>query len=175
VVERSDTTGYDARTPRIPEGCQQQRIAMASTFLALQFHIVFSTKDRMPFIDPSWRERFHEYLGGTVAGLGGFAQGVGGIADHVHLLVGLKATHCLADFMRELKKASSVWVHEEIGMREFAWQEGYGAFTVSPTARPQVQKYIANQAEHHRVKSFREELVEFLKKAGVKYEDRYLD
>ena len=93
-------------------------------------------------------------------------------ADHVHLLVGLKATHCLADFMRELKKASSVWVHEEIKLREFAWQEGYGAFTVSPTARPQVQKYIANQAEHHRVKSFREELVEFLKKAGVKYEDR---
>jgi putative transposase len=148
---------------------------MPSTFLALHYHIVFSTKDRIPMIDASWRERLHEYLGGTVGGLGGVVQGVGGVADHVHLLVGLKATHCLADFMRELKKASSVWVHEEITLREFAWQEGYGAFTVSPTARPQVQKYIANQAEHHRVKTFREELVGFLKKAGVKYEDRYLD
>ncbi len=148
---------------------------MSSTFLALHYHIVFSTKDRAPLLDISWRERLHEYLGGTVTGLGGFPQGVGGVADHVHLLVGLKATHYLADFMRELKKASSVWVHEAIGVREFAWQEGYGTFTVSPTARPQVQKYIANQAEHHRVKSFREELAEFLKKAGVKYEDRYLD
>ena len=148
---------------------------MASTFLALHYHIVFSTKDRIALIDSSWRDRLHDYLGGTVAGLGGIPQGVGGVADHVHLLVGLKATHCLADFMRELKKASSVWVHDEIGLREFAWQEGYGAFTVSPTTRPGVQKYIANQAEHHRAKSFREELVGFLKAAGVIYEDRFLD
>lgn len=148
---------------------------MPSTFLALHYHLVFSTKDRVPLIDAGWRDQLHEYLGGTVTGLGGWAQGVGGVADHVHLLVGLKATHSLADFMRELKKASSVWVHDEIGLREFAWQEGYGAFTVSPTARPQVQKYIAHQAEHHRVKSFRAELAEFLKQAGVKYEDRYLD
>jgi REP element-mobilizing transposase RayT len=148
---------------------------MPSTFLALHYHIVFSTKERNPLIEPSWRDRLHEYLGGTVGGLGGYIQGVGGVADHVHLLVGLKATHCLADFMRELKKASSVWVHEEIQQPAFAWQEGYGAFTVSPTARPKVQKYIANQAEHHGVKTFREELAEFLKRAGVKYEDRFLD
>ena len=126
-------------------------------------------------IDASWRGRLHEYLGGTIGGLGGIPQGVGGVDDHVHLLVGLKSTHCLADVMRELKKASSVWVHEVIGLRKFAWQEGYGAFTVSPTSRPQVRKYIENQAEHHRVKSFREELAEFLEKAGVKYEDQYLD
>ncbi len=148
---------------------------MPSTFLALHYHIVFSTKDRSPWIADTWRERLHEYLGGTVNGLGGFSQGVGGVADHVHLLVGLKATHCLADFMRELKKASSVWVHQEIKLAEFAWQEGYGAFTVSPTARDGVRRYIANQAEHHRVKTFREELEAFLKASGVKYEDRYLD
>jgi REP element-mobilizing transposase RayT len=175
VVERSDTTEYRAANQRIPKGCQPCRSAMPSTFLALHYHLVFSTKDREPLISGEWRERLHEYLGGTVNGLGGFTQGVGGVADHVHLLVGLKATHCLADFMRELKKASSVWVHDEIGLSAFAWQEGYGAFTVSPTARPQVQRYIANQAEHHRVRSFREELEEFLKKAGVRYEDRYLD
>jgi len=174
VVERSDTTGYDDRDERIPEGCQHAT-DMPSTFLALHYHLVFSTKERTPFIADDWRGRLHDYLGGTVNGLGGFTQGVGDVADHVHLLVGLKATHCLADFMRELKKASSVWVHEEIGIHSFAWQEGYGAFTVSPTARTQVQRYILNQAEHHRVKSFREELAEFLKKAGVKYEDRFLD
>ena len=109
-------------------------------------------------------ESSHEYLGGTVEGLKGFPEGVGGMADHVHPLVGLKATHCLADFMRELKKASSAWVHEEIGMQRFAWQEGYAAFTVSPSARSEVQSYIARQEVHHRNRTFREELVEFLKK-----------
>jgi REP element-mobilizing transposase RayT len=148
---------------------------MPSTYLSLHYHLVFSTKDRTPLIEPSWRNRLHEYLGGTVEGLKGFPQGVGGIADHVHLLVGLKATHYLADFMRELKKSSSVWVHEEIGACAFAWQEGYAAFTVSPSARPAVQSYIANQEEHHRKKTFREELVELLEKAGVEYDPRYLD
>ena len=148
---------------------------MPSTFLALHYHLIFSTKDRIPCILPQWRDRLHVYLGGTVKGLGGICQGIGGVADHVHLLVGLKATHCLSDFMRELKKSSSAWVHGEMGQREFSWQEGYGAFTVSPTARPQVRRYLANQEEHHRTKTFREELAEFLKKAEVVYEDGYLD
>jgi REP element-mobilizing transposase RayT len=80
---------------------------MPSTYLSLHYHLVFSTKDRTPLIQRSWRPRLHESLGGTLAGLDGFPQGVGGTADHVHLIVGLKATHCLADFMRDLKKASS--------------------------------------------------------------------
>ena len=90
------------------------------------------------------------------------------------ILVGLKATHCLADFMRELKKASSAWMHDEIATR-FGWQEGYAAFTVSPSARPEVQSYIARQEVHHRNKTFREELVEFLERAGVDYDPRYFD
>jgi putative transposase len=149
--------------------------AMPSTFLALHYHLVFSTKDRAPLILPEWRERLHEYLGGTVNGLGGHCQCVGGVADHVHLLVGLGATHCLANFVRELKKGSSVWVHDEIKCRQFAWQEGYGAFTVSPSARLGVCRYIANQAEHHREKTFRDEFEAFLKKAGVRYDKRHLD
>jgi len=87
---------------------------MGSTYLSLHYHIVFSTKDRTPSISDEWRNRLYEYLGGTVDGLGGVPQRIGGIQDHVHLLVGLKATHCLADFMRELMKAGSIWVHDEI-------------------------------------------------------------
>src|SRR6266567_1663735 len=102
---------------------------MASTNLSLQYHLVFATKNREAVIAPEWRSRMHEYLGGIISSLGGFSLGVGGIADHVHLLVGLKATHCLADVMRELKKASSAWIHEQIGPPSFAWQEGYAAFT----------------------------------------------
>ena len=148
---------------------------MSSTYLSLHYHLVFSTKNREAIIAPDWRSRLHDYLGGTVRGLGGFPEGIGGVADHVHLLVGLKATHCLSDFMRELKKASATWGHEEIGRRAFAWQEGYAAFTVSATAREGVKHSIANQEEHHRVKSFREELIEMLHKAGVEYDPKYLD
>ena len=145
---------------------------MASTFLSLHYHVVFSTKNREPWIAAAWRDQLHEYLGGTVNGLGGFSQGVGGTADHVHLLFGLKATACLSDFMRELKKASSKWVHDEVGVSAFAWQEGYAGFTVSATARPAVKRYIANQETHHRQKTFREELIGFLEKAGVVCEER---
>ena len=148
---------------------------MPSTYLSLHYHLVFATKNRAPLIAAEWQPRLHEYLGGTISGLGGFPEGVGGVAHHVHLLVGLKATHCLADIMRELKKAASIWVHETIGLGSFAWQEGYAAFTVSPTARGGVQHYIANQAEHHRVKSYREELIELLAKAGIEYDPQYLD
>ena len=148
---------------------------MASTYLSLHYHLVFGTKNREPWIAPSWRSRLHEYLGGTISGLGGFPQGVGGVADHVHLLVGLRATHCLANVLRELKKASSLWVHEQIGLQPFAWQEGYAAFTVSATARAAVQSYIAHQEEHHRTRPFREELIKMLNDAGIEYDPQYLD
>jgi putative transposase len=148
---------------------------MPSTYVSLYYHIVFGTKDREPLIAPEWRARFHEYLGGTIRGLDGSAEGVGGMGDHVHLLIGLKASHCLADVVRELKKASSTWVREDAGWRAFAWQEGYAAFTVSATSRRAVQGYIENQQEHHRKKSFREELVEFLDKAEIKFDAKYLD
>ena len=147
---------------------------MSSTYLSLHYHIVFSTKDRAPLIAESWRPRLHEYLGGTARGLGGFPEGIGGVADHVHILAGLKSTHCVADFLRELKKASSAWVHEEIGQTDFAWQEGYAGFTVSATSRVAVQKYIANQHLHHRAKTFQEELISMLAKAGVSYDPKFL-
>jgi putative transposase len=148
---------------------------MPSTYLSLHYHIVFSTKNREPLIQASWQPRLHEYLGGTVNGLDGVSEIVGGVADHVHLLVRLKATHCLADFMRELKKASSVWVHNELKLPAFTWQEGYAAFTVSATNRDAARDYIARQEEHHRGKTFREELIEVLERAGVEYDERYLD
>ena len=148
---------------------------MPSTYLSLHYHIVFGTKNRMPSINAPWRSRLHDYLDGTIRGLGGFPEGVGGTADHVHLLLGLKATHCLADVMRELKKASSVWVHQEIGDLGFAWQEGYAAFTVGATVREAVRNYIANQEQHHHAKSFRDEIVEILEKARIEYDPKYLD
>lgn len=147
---------------------------MASTYLSLHYHLVFGTKNRESMIDLAWRPRLHDYLGGTICGLGGVSMEVGGVADHVHLLISLRATHNLADVVRELKKASSVWVHGEIGVRSFAWQDGYAAFTISATSCKGVQRYIRNQQEHHRKRSFREEVEEMLVKAGVTFDPRYL-
>jgi REP element-mobilizing transposase RayT len=146
-----------------------------STFTSLHFHIIFSTKHRKPWIKNTWIERLHEYIGGTIRALDGVPQSVGGIEDHIHLLVGLKATHRLCDFMRELKKSSSEWVHESIKEPAFQWQEGYAAFTLGATSRDGVRRYIANQREHHRKKTFQEELIELLERAGVEYNPRYLD
>ncbi|MBI1745434.1 MAG: IS200/IS605 family transposase [Acidobacteria bacterium] len=127
---------------------------MASTHLSLHYHLIFSTKERFPFIDKSWRNRLHAYLGGVVRDLGGIPDEINGIADHVHLLIGLKATHCLADVLREIKKSSSEWVHKEIGQSKFSWQVGYAAYTVSPSQVPGVREYIGRQELHHRKKTF---------------------
>jgi putative transposase len=147
---------------------------MPSTHLSLHYHVVFSTKDRAPVIATAWRDRLHAYLGGVVRNVEGVPEAIGGTADHTHLLIGLRATACLADVMRDVKAVSSRWVHEEIGEPSFAWQEGYGAFTVSASQREQVREYIARQEEHHRKRTFQEEYVEVLKRSGVEYDERYL-
>ncbi len=147
---------------------------MPSTHLSLHYHIIFSTKDRAPIIASAWRERLHAYIGGIARNMGGIAEAVGGVNDHLHLLLGLRSTHCLAESVRDLKAVSSRWVHEEVGLANFAWQEGYGAFTVSASQRMQVCAYIARQEEHHKKRTFQEEYVEFLKRCGVEYDNRYL-
>jgi REP element-mobilizing transposase RayT len=147
-----------------------------STYYSLHYHLVFSTKHRDPSIDPVWRGRLFAYLGGILTVLDGLPEQIGGVTDHVHLLAGLKATHCLSDFMRDLKKRSSLWIHEEIHAPAFAWQEGYAAFTVSPTARAGVRGYILDQEKHHQTSgSFRDELIALLEAAEIKYDPEYLD
>lgn len=145
---------------------------MPSTYLSLNVHIIFGTKNRHPFIADL--VRVHEYLGGTARGLGVVPLQIGGVADHVHLLLRLKATHCVADVVREIKKGSTKWFREELGVSDFAWQEGYGAFAVSPERMGGVTRYIENQEEHHRKKSFEEEYVELLRFAGIEFDERYL-
>ena len=147
---------------------------MSSTHLSLHYHVIFATKNHERLLAPAWRSRLHAYMGGILSSLETVPEIVGGFDDHIHILAGLRATHRLADVMREIKSASSRWVHEEIGLANFAWQEGYGAFTVSPSQRESVQRYIAGQDEHHRTRTFQEEYLEFLQKSGVDFDPRYL-
>src|SRR6185436_5262492 len=104
---------------------------MAATHLSLHYHIIFCTKGRRRMIAEPWREELHAYIAGIVRDLGAIPHAIGGTGDHVHALLSLKATHTLADVVRQMKRGSSVWIHQH-GVKTFAWQEGYGAFTVSP-------------------------------------------
>jgi putative transposase len=151
-----------------------KRSCMASTHLSLHYHLVFSTKNREPWLSPTHRQRVHAYIGGIIRNMDGVAHAVGGTGDHIHIAAGLRATHCLADVMREVKSESSRWIHEELRLAGFAWQEGYGAFTFAAPDLEAVRAYVLNQEEHHRVKTFQEEYVAMLKRGMVAYEERFL-
>ena len=147
---------------------------MPSTNLSLHYHIVFSTKNREPWMTGDVIDRVHAYIGGTIKSMNGIAHAVGGVADHMHVFTGLRATHCLADVMRELKTESSKWIHRELNMPSFEWQEGYGGFTVSASHIDAVKSYVLNQAEHHRVRTFQEEYLTMLQRGMVEYDERFL-
>ena len=147
---------------------------MPATHLSLHYHLVFSTKERYPLILKEWRPALHAYMGGIVKGLNGVPLSLGGVADHVHLLVGLRATHRLDYVLRDIKADSSVWVHKTVGQRKFEWQSGYLGLTVSPSQIERVKRYIVNQEKHHRRKSFQEEYLELLKLSRIEYDERYL-
>ena len=132
----------------------------------LLYHIVFGTKGRVPLIRNEIRQQFHQYMGGVVRGLGGTAIEIGGINDHIHLLVKIKPTVCIADFLRDLKSNSSVWIKEN-GVRKFAWQRRYGAFTVSESQKEIVRKYVRNQEKHHKKFDFKTEFETLLKSNGI--------
>ncbi len=147
---------------------------MSSTHLSLHAHVVFGAKHQRPLIYAEWRSRLHAFMGGAIRTLDVVPESVGGVADHVHLLIGFRATHRLADVMRDVKRTSSIWVHETIGDKDFQWQDGYGAFSVSVSLIEQVKSYIANQETHHRKKTFQEEYLELLKLSDVKFDSKYL-
>lgn len=121
-----------------------------------------------------WRSDLHAYLGGCLKRLEAFPQEIGGVADHVHLLIGIKPVHAIADLVREVKRVSSAWIKEERRVREFAWQEGYGAFSVSSSGVRAVRTYIREQERHHRRRTFQDEYRAFIEKHAVDFDERYL-
>ncbi|MGH9802877.1 MAG: IS200/IS605 family transposase [Blastocatellia bacterium] len=148
---------------------------MANTYSALFYHIVFSTKNRIPFIKPEIENRIWEYVGGIARHHKTTAIQIGGVEDHLHALVMAPPKFAPFEIAKYLKGESSKWIHEEFpDLQDFGWQDGCGAFTVSKANVPSVVGYIQNQRVHHQKHSFQEEYLEFLKKAGVDYDERYL-
>jgi len=148
---------------------------MSKSYTNLIYHIVFATKDRRPLITPERSERLYEYIGGTIRGLGGITLAVNGMPDHVHLLAKLRPDRSVSDVLRDLKANSSGWMHDVFpDARDFSWQKGYGAFTVSSSQIDRVSDYISRQAEHHSRQSFEDEFVGLLRKNGVEFDERFL-
>jgi len=147
---------------------------MAHTYCSSLFHCAFSTKERRKFITDGVQERLWAYLGGIARNHEMKPLAVGGAEDHVHILLSLPATKTIAQAMREIKQGSSRWMHETCGMTDFAWQEGYGAFSFGSNQVEATIAYIAGQREHHRKRDFQSEFVAFLKKNGIEYDPRFV-
>jgi putative transposase len=148
---------------------------MPGTHHELLYHLVFSTKCRKPYLQANTRVEMFSYLGGVIRGLEGVPIIVGGWVDHVHILAKLKTTHQLSEFMREVKSRSSKHINETSGiLQKFGWQDGYGAFTVSPSQKESVIRYINRQESHHRTVSFESEYIRMLQLAEIKYDEKYL-
>lgn len=149
---------------------------MPQSLPKIYIHLVFSTKDRRPFIaGPEVQRRLHEYLGGACRGLGCPSVKVGGVEDHVHVLLRLSRSIDIPKLVRKIKRESSKWMTETFPeITSFSWQAGYGAFSISPTHVDALTKYIKAQEEHHRKESFQGEFRRLLRKYDVKWDERYL-
>lgn len=148
---------------------------MSQSYTNLIYHVVFSTKDRKPVITNDLRPRLYDYLGGTVRNLGGISLAMNGVSDHVHLLVKLRPDKSVSSVLRDLKANASGWMHEVFpDVQDFAWQRGYGAFTVSMSQVEKVTKYIANQEVHHAKNSFRDEFKALMVANQIEFDERYL-
>ena len=149
---------------------------MAQSLVKIYLHVVFSTKNRAPFLgDRGLRGEMHAVLGAQCRKLGAPSLIVGGVEDHIHLLCFLGKTLAPADLVKELKRPSSIWIKErESPLADFHWQLGYGAFSLSPSHVDGLIEYIRNQEEHHKKESFQDEFRRPLKKYGVEYDERYV-
>jgi REP element-mobilizing transposase RayT len=144
---------------------------MSHTYTNLLTHVIFSTKDREPLVTGALRDDLLAYMGGIVREIGDALRAADARPDHVHLLCSLPPTVAISDALRLVKTNSSRWVHRE---RRLAGLTGYGAFSVSHSLAPAVTRYIGDQEKHHRRMTFQEELIAFLKKNGIPYDERYI-
>jgi len=148
---------------------------MAGSFSQIYIQVVFAVKGRENLISLKWENELYRYITGIITNKEQKLLAINGMPDHIHILIGMKPSCCLADLVREVKKASNVYINEHrFVLGKFQWQEGYGAFSYSHSALNNVIAYIANQKEHHKKKSFREEYEDFLQKFNVDYKKEYL-
>lgn len=148
---------------------------MPGTYSQILLHIIFSTKNREPWITADIVARLYQYMGGIIRAEKGVLYDIGGIEDHVHLYLRWRPDATVSDLMRTVKSRSSGWIHDTFPtLGAFAWQEGYSVFTVSKSQEGAVKAYIANQAEHHKKEDFKSELLRMLRAHEIEFDERYV-
>ena len=148
---------------------------MAQSLSKILLHVVFSTKNRVESIPVDVEKALHAYLAGIIRANGSEAFRVGGTGNHVHLACTLPRTITVSKLLEEIKKSSSAWIKKQhTGCGSFAWQAGYGAFSLGQSQLGVLVRYIEGQHEHHKNKTFQDEYIELLHKYGVEYDERYL-
>ena len=148
---------------------------MAQTLVSLLVHVIFSTKNRELFISPSIEPELFAYMGGILKNQNSRLLDAGGTADHVHLLISQSKNVSLSSLMKDLKKDSSFWIKTKGRQFDnFHWQDGYGAFSIGHSQTVALKKYISQQKEHHRKRTFQEELMAFFDEYGMEYDVQYL-
>jgi REP element-mobilizing transposase RayT len=148
---------------------------MAHTYVNCLLHVVFSTRNRAALMSKPWRSKAHDMLASIAHDRGFPTIVVGGVDDHVHLLMSLPKSQSISDCLRVLKATSSKWINDEFfPRRDFAWQEGYGAFAISPSHKEATIAYIENQEEHHRQRTFQDEYRDFLTRQGITWDEQYV-
>jgi len=145
---------------------------MSHSYSQNTIHVVFSTKDRAKLIAPAMQPKLWAYIAGICKHEGIFVHAIGGTEDHIHCLLQLPPTHNLAKTIATLKANSSRWMRET--SRLFAWQNGYGAFSVSASLLPTVDRYVRNQEAHHRKYTFENEFLTLLRRHGVQYDPKFV-
>jgi len=147
---------------------------MSHTYYSSFYHCVFSTRERRPLIPSEVQPRLWNFMGGIARDCGCRSLKIGGMEDHVHLLLTLPPTVALADTMREIKHGSSRWMHQELHLPQFGWQEGYGAFSIGLRQINRTIAYIEDQPAHHRRRDFQTEFLAFLKMHRIEFDPRYV-
>ena len=148
---------------------------MAGTYTKLYYHLVFSTKNRQPFIAAHMEEQLYKYVSGIIRGIGGTSIEINGMADHIHILTILPPKISVSDALRDIKANSSKWVHESWPeLYQFGWQDGFSAFTVSKSQVDPVRQYIRDQKKHHSQSDYKTELIGLLDKHEIEYDERYI-
>ena len=148
---------------------------MPQSLAQILVHLIFSTKNREPLLPDDLRDELHAYIGGIVENHKGTLLKAGSVADHVHLLIAHPRTCSPSELLQEIKTGSSKWLKTKSQLlTHFQWQGGYGIFSISPSHRPALERYIAGQAEHHRAVTFQEEYRRLLEKYGIEYDERYV-
>lgn len=148
---------------------------MANTYTQIHIHAIFAVKHRNALIQDSWSEKLYQYITGITQQYQHKMLQINGMPDHIHLLIGMRPTQSLSNLMKQIKGSSSEWINKNRwSNHRFSWQEGYGAFSYAKSQVPSVIRYIQNQEEHHRKKTFTEEYIDFLDAFEVDFDERYI-